>query len=686
MYTPAQRQANLNSSSTGRHSLGHSVHSQNHNDNDNDATVNTPLSGRSTQPATGRSQLALDMRQDYQDLEQSPNWSMPVGEDVALGEDLHELQAEIARKNREVRELQTKLLQQQQQSQKGKKKVGRKSQSDNGGDDFKLTSFAQSIALCYQLWTPFTRVEDLVEIGVIGDHFDPESRLVTKKYEYSPNEMPGRARRGLVWLVQSCSLTKNWDSSKFNATFYKELNHQMSAARSNTQHAIRKDIGKILSCIPAVTNEFLNRFMEHQYRRDNPTIKMLLFSTDDSDGMQCPLIQLPKSEWRVENGPLWGLFQTKYLIRTIRLILFGSTQVLSEKPTHTGAVHFNLWGLDMNDDLPAGLVIGSAIFLRYALSPDTEFAPVGRNTAVDYWKEYLNWSGWFEVNKSKRVVKSLLGWITDKVCGRTSSPDSLSPILRSESPQPRPSIFNDLDESIEQGEDGAESQIEETAPQAHLEDDNLGSDMGNDHHEDIHSNYNGPDNGYNGNKDNYGDEDHNNSEGEDRNANIGALQASHNSDGSEDDVPFDEATLRQALSGECGSKGLNNNAANTLPMLEAPAGITPVPFPMPSGAVTQQNTHTSTGAPTSSMRSTSSVSHSSPKTARTSAAPKSSGSHRPQPLGPGPNIPLSELNKRRREAADEATSNRPSKQAKARANVPTRTQPPRQRTTRKGSS
>ncbi|KAF7970494.1 hypothetical protein HWV62_23805 [Athelia sp. TMB] len=103
------------------------------------------------------------------------------------------------------------------------------------------------------------------------------------------------------------------------------------------------------------------------------------------------------------------VFQSELLVLVLRIILFSQTSSRGAPSNHTVGIIWNV------KQVNASMIALAAIILRYVVSGDQAFHPVGARTKINYEEDYRLYQRFFVKNANTPVVKRILAYFNKKV-------------------------------------------------------------------------------------------------------------------------------------------------------------------------------------------------------------------------------------------------------------------------------
>ncbi|KDQ18490.1 hypothetical protein BOTBODRAFT_171322 [Botryobasidium botryosum FD-172 SS1] len=168
-----------------------------------------------------------------------------------------------------------------------------------------------------------------------------------------------------------------------NILYGRVFTQGMQCQRSTTAHRIRYVVGAtIFKCDPT-------DITQAKKRRSTPRWDQLL-GLDPASKAYDPLPPVLYADdsgaGTDEDAEAARLFRSSYITRTLSCILNGPSSITREGKVNTPRVCAKIWGVE---ELTPGAIAFAAIMVRWVLSPDDIFEPIGRLSGIHYHDDFL---------------------------------------------------------------------------------------------------------------------------------------------------------------------------------------------------------------------------------------------------------------------------------------------------------
>ncbi|KAF7967709.1 hypothetical protein HWV62_33337 [Athelia sp. TMB] len=183
--------------------------------------------------------------------------------------------------------------------------------------------------------------------------------------------------------------------TEFRASFILYVNSQ----RSLSVHAINEYAPQLLNKSPALFKG--RRAARH---KDPELLAYLKWPGETAYALMAPILY-PDHTVKTPQT----VFQSKLLVLVLRIILFSQTDSRGAPNNHTVGIIWNV------KQVNASMIALAAIILRYVVSGDQAFHPVGARTKINYQEDFRLYHRFFVKNADSPVVKRILAYFNKYV-------------------------------------------------------------------------------------------------------------------------------------------------------------------------------------------------------------------------------------------------------------------------------
>ncbi|KAJ3963683.1 hypothetical protein EV361DRAFT_985228 [Lentinula raphanica] len=187
---------------------------------------------------------------------------------------------------------------------------------------------------------------------------------------------------------------------------------QVKQGRTTALHTVRECATIIFDGIDALPASIWHPKTSSDARSESPVLSaMLQFPGTSAVNAPFSPIFYPN---RVKDNQ--KLFMNMHQVKIIRAILFGKASLLCDPTTFNYSPGLNgmLW--DVKSVNNASIAF-SAIVLRFLLSPDTEFVPVGAKSKINYLHDFVRYRELLSSLKDTAYLRSLYMFYNQNIFG-----------------------------------------------------------------------------------------------------------------------------------------------------------------------------------------------------------------------------------------------------------------------------